>query len=87
LKAFQSERYKRLSEEGVRRSIAEIVHSNKYGRSKHMSSRQIVEYIYDLRGKTRAKYVKAPGAEGDIQRWVGIVMVLSLKINYARWHE
>ena len=33
-----------------------------------MSNRQIVEYSYDLRGKAMAKYVKAPGAEGDIHR-------------------
>jgi hypothetical protein len=34
----------------------------------HMSNRQVVEYIYDLRGETMAKYVKAPGAEDDIHR-------------------
>lgn len=33
-----------------------------------MPNRQIVEDIDDLRGKTMAKYVKAPGAEGDIHR-------------------
>ena len=54
--------------EGVRRPLAEIVHANKYDRRKHMSNRQVVEYIYDLRGKTMAKYVKAPGAEDDIHR-------------------
>ena len=52
----------------MRRSIAEIVHSNKYDRSKHMSNRQIADDIYDLRGKAMAKYVKAPGTEGNIHR-------------------
>ena len=54
--------------EGVRRPLAEIVHYNKYERSKLMSNEQIVEYIYELRGKTMPKYIKAPGAEGDIHR-------------------
>ncbi|MEK7230367.1 MAG: nitroreductase family protein [Candidatus Binatota bacterium] len=54
--------------EGVRRPLAEIVHYNKYERSKFMSNEQIVEYIYELRGKTMPKYIKAPGAEGDIHR-------------------
>jgi hypothetical protein len=54
--------------EGVRRPLAEIVHANKYDRRKHMSNRQVVEYIYDLRGKTMSKYVKARGAEDDIHR-------------------
>jgi hypothetical protein len=52
----------------VRRPLAEIVHYNKYERSKFMSNEQIVEYIYELRGKTMPKYIKAPGAEGDIHR-------------------
>lgn len=54
--------------EGVRRPLAEIVHNNKYDRDKHMLNREIVEYLYDLRGKTMPKYANAPGAEGDIHR-------------------
>ncbi len=57
-----------LAKEGVRRPLSEIVHHNRYDRSKFMSNEQIVEYIYDLRGKTMPKYIKAPGAEGDIHR-------------------
>lgn len=54
--------------EGVRRPLEEVVHHNQYDMSKHMSNREIVQYIYELRGKTMAKYVKAPEAEKDIYR-------------------
>jgi nitroreductase len=56
------------AKEGVRRSLADMVHYNRYDPRKHMSNQQIIEYIYDLRGKTMPKYIKAPGAEGDIHR-------------------
>jgi hypothetical protein len=32
--------------EGVRRPLSEIVHRDKYDMSKHMTNRQIVDYIY-----------------------------------------
>lgn len=41
---------------GQRRPLAEMLHYNKYNRSKYMSNRQILEYITSLRGKTLAKY-------------------------------
>ena len=56
------------SKEGVRRPLVEMVPYNKYDRKKHMSNQQIVDYIYELRGKTMPKYIKASGAEDDIHR-------------------
>jgi 5,6-dimethylbenzimidazole synthase len=56
------------AKEGVRRSLSEIVHQNKYDMSKHMSNQQVIDYIYELRGKSMPKYIKAPGAEDDIHR-------------------
>jgi 5,6-dimethylbenzimidazole synthase len=41
---------------GVRRPLAEIVHHNRYNMSKHMTNREIVEYIRELRVKTIPKY-------------------------------
>jgi nitroreductase len=40
----------------VRRPLKEMVHSNKYDRGKHLSNRQVVDYITNLRRKTMAKY-------------------------------
>jgi 5,6-dimethylbenzimidazole synthase len=54
--------------EGVRRPLDEIVHTNTYDRSKHMTNQQIVDYVYELRGKTMPKYIKAKDAEDDIHR-------------------
>ncbi len=42
--------------EGVRRPLTEMIHYNQYDRSKHLSNRQIPEYVYELRRKTMAKY-------------------------------
>ncbi len=33
-----------------------------------MSNQQLVDYVYELRGKTMPKYIKAPGTEDDIHR-------------------
>jgi nitroreductase len=44
---------------GVRRPLGEIVHHDRYDLSKHMSDRQILDYIRDLRTKTGPKYGKA----------------------------
>lgn len=52
--------------QGVRRPLAEIVHYNQYDRSKHMSHRQIADYIRELRGKTMPKYVGIIDGKGDI---------------------
>lgn len=54
--------------EGVRRPLAELVHHDRYDRDRHMTNQQIIDYIYELRGKTMPKYIKAPGAEDDIHR-------------------
>jgi len=42
--------------EGVRRELAEITHYNQYDYTKHMSDRQIFDYLSELRGKTKRKY-------------------------------
>jgi 5,6-dimethylbenzimidazole synthase len=47
---------------GVRRPLSEIVHREKYEMSKYMSNERIIEYLYELRGKTIDKYR---------QSWVG----------------
>jgi nitroreductase len=41
---------------GVRRPLAEIVHQDGYDMSKHMTNREIVEYLRQLRAKTIPKY-------------------------------
>jgi len=40
----------------VRRPLADMVHYDRYDRSKYMSNQQIVDYLYSLRGKTMAAY-------------------------------
>ena len=50
--------------EGVRRPLEEIVHHNRYDTSKHLSNRQIVEYLRELRKKTMPKY-KASASKGE----------------------
>lgn len=45
--------------EGSRRPLSEIVHYNRYDLNKHMSNREIVDYIRKLRTKTRPKYIRA----------------------------
>ena len=42
--------------EGVRRPLNDIVHGNRYDMSKHLSNRQLPQYIRRLRGKTMSKY-------------------------------
>jgi len=37
---------------GTRRSLEDMVHSERYDMSKHMSNQDVVEYLYELRGKT-----------------------------------
>src|SRR5688500_10000194 len=41
---------------GVRRDVADMVHYDRYDMSKYMTNEQIIEYLYDLRGKTIGKY-------------------------------
>ncbi len=45
--------------EGVRNPLTEIVHHNRYEQSKHMTNRQILDYLRELRGKTRKKYMES----------------------------
>jgi nitroreductase len=44
---------------GVRRPLRDIVHYNRYDRSKHMSNKETVEYVRKMRLKTMPKYLKA----------------------------
>src|SRR5579884_3962727 len=41
---------------GVRRDLDDIVHHDHYDMSKYMTNEQIIEYLYQLRGKTIPKY-------------------------------
>lgn len=41
---------------GVRRELEEIMHYDHYDMSKYMSNERVVEYLYELRGKTIDKY-------------------------------
>ena len=41
---------------GVRRDLEDIVHHERYDMAKYMTNEQIVEYLYELRGKTIGKY-------------------------------
>ena len=52
--------------QGVRRPLAEIVHYDRYDLSKHMSHRQVIDYIRELRGKTMPKYAGIVDGKGDI---------------------
>jgi len=50
---------------GVRRPLADMVHYNQYDYSKHMSHRDIIEYIAKLRRTSKPKYIQAPDAKKD----------------------
>jgi nitroreductase len=41
---------------GVRRDLNAIVHHDHYDMSKYMSNEQVIEYLYELRGKTIGQY-------------------------------
>ncbi len=51
--------------EGVRRPLAEMIHRDRYDRSKYLTNRQIVEYIAELRRKTKPKYAESLGKPGS----------------------
>ncbi len=42
----------------TRRKLSEMVHQDHYDRKKHMTNKQIVEYVRTLREKTLSKYMK-----------------------------
>jgi 5,6-dimethylbenzimidazole synthase len=42
--------------EGVRRSLDEIVHHDSYDKSKFMSNERVIQFLYELRGKTLQTY-------------------------------
>jgi nitroreductase len=56
---------------GVRRDVEDIVHHERYDMSKYMTNEQIIEYLYELRGKTIGKYRQSyvgeamPEADGE----------------------
>jgi len=41
---------------GVRRNLDEIVHHDRYDMSKYMSNERVIQYLYELRGKTLDTY-------------------------------
>ncbi len=47
----------------TRRKLSEVVHYDRYDEKKHMTNRQIVEYVLSMRKKTMSKYVKADEEE------------------------
>jgi hypothetical protein len=42
--------------EGVRRPLEEIVHYDHYDESKFMSNERVIQFLYELRGKTLQTY-------------------------------
>ena len=50
--------------EGIRRRLTDLIHHNQYDHSKYMTNRQIVEYISELRRKTKPKYTESFGGKG-----------------------
>jgi hypothetical protein len=42
--------------EGVRRPLEEIVHYDHYDPSKYMSNERVIQFLYELRGKTMQTY-------------------------------
>lgn len=54
---------------GVRRPLRDIVHYDRYDQEKHMSNREIMEYVRTMRPKTMPKYLKTRikrGRTGDM---------------------
>ena len=45
--------------EGVRRPLSELIHYDRFDQSRHLSNREIVDYIRELRRKTMSKYIEA----------------------------
>jgi hypothetical protein len=41
---------------GIRRPLADMVHHDRYEMAKYMSNEQVLEYLYELRGKTIPQY-------------------------------
>jgi 5,6-dimethylbenzimidazole synthase len=46
---------------GLRRPLADLIHNDRYDMSKHMTNRQILEFISDLRRGTITKYSESRG--------------------------
>jgi len=42
--------------EGVRRSLDEIVHHDHYEQDKFMTNERVIQFLYELRGKTLQTY-------------------------------
>jgi hypothetical protein len=42
--------------EGVRRPLEEIVHYDHYDQAKYMSNERVIQFLYELRGKTLQTY-------------------------------
>jgi hypothetical protein len=42
--------------EGVRRPLEEIVHYDRYDHKKFMSNERVIQFLYELRGKTLQTY-------------------------------
>lgn len=50
--------------EGIRRPFTDLIHYNQYDHRKHMTNRQILEYISELRRKTKPKYAESLEGKG-----------------------
>ena len=48
---------------GVRRPLEEVVHYDRYDPSKYMSNADVIEFLRELRGKTRGGYHQSPPAK------------------------
>jgi hypothetical protein len=51
--------------EGVRRSLDEIVHHDHYEESKFMSNERVIQFLYELRGKTLQTYRQSYVGKGE----------------------
>src|SRR3954452_15117515 len=50
---------------GVRRPVADLVHHDRYEPAKYMSNQRVIEYLYELRGKTLDKYRQSYVGDAD----------------------
>jgi nitroreductase len=53
---------------GVRRDVADIVHYDRYDMSKYMTNEQIIQYLYELRGKTIPKYRQSMTGQSEAEK-------------------
>ncbi len=53
---------------GVRRPLEDMVHYDRYDMSKYMTNERIIEYLYELRGKTIGQYRRSYTGEDEAKK-------------------